>query len=299
MKNLLSCIVLIFLSASIQISPAYAMATLRISPETIDLGLTDGDTFDIQVIIENVTDLAGFQFDILYDPDIVNVKKADDIRIGDFLGSTGRNVMPLGPEIIPGKLSYGAFTFATVPGASGDGILAIITFTVQTRADSTLEFDRTEFFNSNAHAIPNTSVGANITVPADKHTVTVMPGIGGNIIGNTVQTVENTGTTTGVTAIPDNCHIFTGWTGDYTGNDNPLVISNVTKDMTVMPVFLKCGGIGDINCTGSADLGDVVSGLKLICGILENSAICADVNNDENIGLEDILYVMQKIANVR
>jgi len=59
----------------------------------------------------------------------------------------------------------------------------------------------------------------------------------GSIQGEKNQSVELGKDTTPVSAVPDNGYAFTGWTGDYTGTDNPLTISNVTKTMEVTANF--------------------------------------------------------------
>jgi len=53
-----------------------------------------GDTFTVQVVIEEATDLGGFQFGLVYDPAIVQVR---DVKVGGLLGSTGRSVVPVRP----------------------------------------------------------------------------------------------------------------------------------------------------------------------------------------------------------
>ncbi|MCP4352245.1 MAG: hypothetical protein GY795_42845 [Desulfobacterales bacterium] len=59
----------------------------------------------------------------------------------------------------------------------------------------------------------------------------------GIIQGQTEQTVEQGMNTTQVIATPNQGSHFTGWTGDYTGSDNPLIIANVTKDMNITANF--------------------------------------------------------------
>ncbi len=37
--------------------------------------------------------------------------------------------------------------------------------------------------------------------------------------------------------VPDAGYAFAGWTGDYTGPENPLILTNVTSDMNVVAAF--------------------------------------------------------------
>ncbi|MCP4344512.1 MAG: hypothetical protein GY795_03175 [Desulfobacterales bacterium] len=294
MKNIFSWIVLIVLSAFIQANPAYGTATMKISPETVDLNAIADNRFDIEIIAENVTDMAAFEFEILYDPAVVSINNADDVRLGSFLGSTGRTVMATGPDIADGKLSYGAFTLGSTPGASGNGVLATVTLSVQSQVKTSLIFGKAEVFNSKGRTMPVTETGANITI---KYMVTFTHGTGGTITGDSVQMVETGSSTTGVTAVPDTCYKFKGWNSDYTGTENPLVISNVVKEMEITADFLKCDA-GDINCSGFVDLADAISALKVICGVAGNTTICADINGDEYVGLEEIVYIMRFITHM-
>ncbi len=59
----------------------------------------------------------------------------------------------------------------------------------------------------------------------------------GSLSGTASQTVTPMGSTTVVTANPNTNYTFNGWTGDYVGNENPLTISNVVKDMSVTANF--------------------------------------------------------------
>lgn len=85
-----------------------------------------GHVFTLTVDIANVVDLGAFTFDLLYDP---AVQWVTDVQMGDFLGSTNRMVVPLGPDIDndAGTVSFGAFTFGRSPGPVGGGRLATIT----------------------------------------------------------------------------------------------------------------------------------------------------------------------------
>ncbi len=71
----------------------------------------------------------------------------------------------------------------------------------------------------------------------DTFSVNFTAGPGGTILGDTPQTVEYGGSTTQVTAVPDNGYHFTGWSGDIDSTDNPLVVQNVTKEMNITANF--------------------------------------------------------------
>ena len=58
---------------------------------------------------------------------------------------------------------------------------------------------------------------------------------------------------------------------------------------------------GDINGDSNVDLADAVLGLKILVGLVPSTTVSmdADVNNDGEIGLEEIMYIIQKIAGKR
>lgn len=116
-------------------------------------GIVGGDNITIQVRIENVTNLGGFEFTLQYDPNIVHV---DTITLGDFLGSTGRTVSPLPAQIDNGvgRATFGAFTYGNAPGASGSGVLASVILVPQAAGQSTLTFPSIQVTDTDARLIP-------------------------------------------------------------------------------------------------------------------------------------------------
>jgi len=89
-----------------------------------------GETFTVTVMIDEATDLGGFQFDMLF---ITTTVTVDSVSLGDFLGSTGRRTIPVGPIIDnqAGRIAFGAATVGNAPGPNGMGALALITLITQ------------------------------------------------------------------------------------------------------------------------------------------------------------------------
>ena len=131
-----------------------------------------GYPFTITVAISNVQNLAGFQFDLRYDSTHLQV---NDAGPGHFLGSTGRTVSTLGPQIDSqaGRLRYGAFSFGSQAGPDGDGALAIITMTAQTLGSTVLTMEKV--FLSDAFANPLTATVQGGTVVVEVWTATPTP----------------------------------------------------------------------------------------------------------------------------
>ena len=82
----------------------------------------------VSVIIDDASDLGGFQFDLLYNSTTVAV---DEARLGDLLGSAERLTITVGPKIDndAGKVTFGAAGYGSSQGPNGTGALALITFT--------------------------------------------------------------------------------------------------------------------------------------------------------------------------
>jgi hypothetical protein len=97
--------------------------TVRVEPARLDV--RPGEDFEVQVMIDDVEDLGGFELNIAYDPSVIELK---DAAVGDFLGSTGAMVVPLGPQVSEeeGTLAFGAAGFSEGAGPAGSGVLVTI-----------------------------------------------------------------------------------------------------------------------------------------------------------------------------
>ena len=96
----------------------------RIEPAESAVGA--GDTFTVTVMIDDVSDLGGFEFDLLF---ITTTVTVDSVALGDFPGSTGRDAISLGPNIDnqAGKVTFGAASFGSTPSPNGMDMNLFIT----------------------------------------------------------------------------------------------------------------------------------------------------------------------------
>jgi len=131
----------------------------------------------------------------------------------------------------------------------------------------------------------NMNVTANFAVKS--FTVTFKAGEHGEITDNTPQTVECNGNGTSVTAKPNQGYYFAGWSGDYTGTENPLTIQNVTKDMNIIANFAMF------------KLSKAVLTLKILTGMDITSSTdipVMDLDMNDNgkgkVGIEDVVYIL-------
>lgn len=119
--------------------------------------VADADTFTTDVTIAGVEGLLGFQFDVNFDPAVLAV---DSIALGPFLASTGRAPQPLGPDnrdAANGRVVFGGFTLGApeVPGASGDGVLATITWRTLQSSETQVNLSRIQLAGSAGQALPS------------------------------------------------------------------------------------------------------------------------------------------------
>ena len=94
-----------------------------------------GDTFTLHLNVENITDLAGWQCDIEYDPAALN---ADEVNVSNFLdvGDVPSFSLPAVIDNDTGKITNINAVRTALGGTSGTGRLFSITFTAKTVGES-------------------------------------------------------------------------------------------------------------------------------------------------------------------
>lgn len=151
-------------TARLQGSAGLADPVIRLSPSssTVD----PGATFVIDVVVDNVVDLGGYDFTVTFNPAVVHVQ---NLALGPFLGSTGNQVAPLGPSIdnTVGKVTFGGFTMPpnAAPGPSGTGTVAHLTLQAMAAGSSALTFTKAVLTNTQATVLgPLTMTPGSVTV---------------------------------------------------------------------------------------------------------------------------------------
>ena len=126
-------------------------AKVKVSPASRQVPLSGTCTVDIMA--ENATNLAAYQVKVLYDPATVHFT---EVTQGPFLGSTGRTVIPSNPNIdnAAGQVAFGAFTVGAQPGASGNGVLATITFRPRSVGTSALRLQDLQLADPSGAPLP-------------------------------------------------------------------------------------------------------------------------------------------------
>ena len=86
MKVLFRILCLMSLFTFIQVSVAAGL-TVRFEPDSVNVG-APGTTFNVNIVIQDVADLGGFEFSVNYNPAIVTIADKSQVTLGAFLGST-------------------------------------------------------------------------------------------------------------------------------------------------------------------------------------------------------------------
>ena len=141
---------------------AAALGT-RVRIEPADLVVRLNETFVVQVVIEEADNLGAFQFNLVYDPSILQVTEA---ALSTFLESTGNSMVPMGPEVnnAEGKVIFVVVSFGSAPGPSGTGVLATITCVAQGEGSSDLGLREVQVLDTAASAQWVTVEGGQVVV---------------------------------------------------------------------------------------------------------------------------------------
>ncbi len=102
-----------------------------------------------------------------------------------------------------------------------------------------------------------------------------------------------------IQAIADDGYKFDHWTGDVSDPNSDTAALMMDSTKTVTAHFHKAVQItsGDVNGDGIVDLSDAILALKVLAVISEEDIYTeADVNNDGNIGIEEILFILRSVG---
>ncbi|MBF6601099.1 MAG: hypothetical protein IVW36_11375 [Dehalococcoidia bacterium] len=147
---------------------AAAGPTFVVSPAQQTVNLSAG-TVQVQIQIQNATNVANFGFVLHYDPGVL---KDPQPAVGPFLASSGR-VPDCPPPVLdnpqsggPGTIQFGCATPGQGRGADGSGVLATITFTLAGGARTALNIDDSTVADAlaNIYCRPCTAVNGSVDV---------------------------------------------------------------------------------------------------------------------------------------
>jgi len=138
----------------------------------------EGPPFTVSVLVDDVVNLAAFQFSLEFDPTVL---KATAVEEGPFLGSSGRDVVCGGGEVVAGSASLACVTLGApvslggVPGADDAGVLAVVEFTAAGEGETSLGLQKVKLVEAEID-----EAGAPIVIPiaTEDGKVTVAAGDG-------------------------------------------------------------------------------------------------------------------------
>ena len=112
-----------------------------------------GDTFTVHVNAEKVTDLAGWQFDLTFDPDVL---EAVEVREGNFLKrSGGTTFFQRGTiENTAGKITGVSSALISKGGITGTGTLLSVVFSAKAEGNSELTLRNFQLGSNTGAVIP-------------------------------------------------------------------------------------------------------------------------------------------------
>ena len=142
---------------------AHADAELSISP--VEQSIAPGSVFSIDVDISGVADLYGYQFDVLFNPALIEALSSTE---GSFLNKGGSTFyIPGTNDNTGGSVGATADTLVTaVPGVTGTGNLAVLNFEALASGVSSVTIANAELIDSQFNFISSSSKSGSVTVVA-------------------------------------------------------------------------------------------------------------------------------------
>ena len=112
-----------------------------------------GDTFTLNILAENITDLAGWQFDIAFDPAAL---EAIDASEGGFLKTDGGTTFfqSGGIDNASGKITGLSAARLSTQGATGTGTLLQVRFKAKSAGETELALHKFQFGSVTGDSIP-------------------------------------------------------------------------------------------------------------------------------------------------
>jgi len=130
-----------------------AQTTLTIETKNI---VSVGETFTTTVNLNNVINLAGYQFDISYKPTVLEVVS---VKKGTFISTSSGDSFCMEPTLdkINGLISKFVCARMAKEGVNGSGILATIEFRAITMGESAIVIQNAKLSNTNAQILQFTT----------------------------------------------------------------------------------------------------------------------------------------------
>ncbi|MGA2117246.1 MAG: cohesin domain-containing protein [Bryobacteraceae bacterium] len=144
-------------------SASLRAGTISVEPPTPTV--TAGQSFTLSVEISGATDLYGYQFDLGFDPTVL---EATSVTEGAFLGTGGPTIFIPGMiDNVGGSITANADILnGAVSGVGGSGDLLNATFQALAAGSSSVQIFNLIALNSFGQGLTETTTGATVTVSA-------------------------------------------------------------------------------------------------------------------------------------
>ena len=155
-----SILLALLLTSSVSAQPEAASTIVLVGPGR---PVAVGQSFPVQVRIDNAADLGAFEFRFVSDLTVATAA-ASSIQLGDFLGSTNRATGEL--RLDQGSLGpmYGVYSYGAASGPSGSGLLATISVSAVGEGSTLLTLDDAQITDIEGAPLPLEVVGTSASV---------------------------------------------------------------------------------------------------------------------------------------
>jgi hypothetical protein len=144
-------------------SPVSAQSAATLSVDPIAQTAPTGTVVTVDVDIANVANLYGYQFDLTFNPSVLQAVSTTE---GSFLSSGGSTFfIPGTNDNVGGTVAATADSLETaISGVSGSGALAVFTFNAIGSGTSAIGIQNEILLDSNLNVIADTTTGGSVTV---------------------------------------------------------------------------------------------------------------------------------------
>lgn len=125
-----------------------------------------GATFPVNIVIENAQNLGAFEFEYHYNNTVIHTN-VQAIQLGSLLGSTGRTTGALrlaSAPGLPGVPLFGAYSYGSVNGPSGNGTLVTVTMTAAAPGTSALTLGHLQITDITGTEITSAAIAGSVVV---------------------------------------------------------------------------------------------------------------------------------------
>jgi len=266
--------------------------------------VVQGQSFTVDMYVENIGDLYGFETTIRFAPAILQVQDADggtpgvQVALGSWLPGT-THIVTNTVDNATGLISFAATLVAPEPALNGSGDLISIPFFASAPGTSALSFESLKMVNSSAEVIPVDRTDGVVTVSSNQATLAGTVLLEGRSDHSGTVVALDGGPT--VTTGSDGSYSFDTTAGTHTLTfthtaylSATTTASGVAGTTVTVPTVTLLGG--DVNGDGHIDILDLVAVASQF-GSSSPSPATADINNDGTVDIVDIVLVAKNFGS--